>query len=248
MTSPTVKRVRKSAVRKRANSLRDLGVHLGRDDRVSKSLSDAAYAAILQGLFERRLPVGAFVSQNELVQLFDVPIQPLRDALRVLEAEGVLTIHPRAGIQFLKADAELARSTYQFRSIIEGAAVRRFAQTAAVSVIEALREHHVELLSRFQSSVVSASMRRMLELLDTKLHSAFISTFGNPLVDTVARRLDNYATIIHLERPITADLAGCSLREHLKILDACLERDVEGAGRALDAHLKAALLRILALL
>jgi DNA-binding GntR family transcriptional regulator len=102
----------------------------GKDDSdetaslVGKRLSDVAYSAILEGLFEKRVPAGAFVSQNDLVKLLGIPVQPLRDALRVLEAEGVLTIHPRSGIQFLKPDLELARSTYQFRTIIERSAAR----------------------------------------------------------------------------------------------------------------------------
>jgi len=74
-----------------------------------------------------RVQVGAFLSQAELSALVDVPIAPLRDALRMLEAEGVLTIHPRSGIQFVRSGLELTHATYQFRSIIERAAVRVFA-------------------------------------------------------------------------------------------------------------------------
>ena len=65
-------------------------------------LSDLAYTRILETLFERKIPAGAFVSQNDLVKLLGIPVAPLRDALRVLETEGVLTIHPRSGIQFVK--------------------------------------------------------------------------------------------------------------------------------------------------
>jgi DNA-binding GntR family transcriptional regulator len=85
-------------------------------------LSDLAYVRIFEIVYERRLPMGAFVSQAELAELTGVPVAPLRDALRTLEAEGVLTIHPHAGIQFIKPGMELARSTYQFRGIIEAAA------------------------------------------------------------------------------------------------------------------------------
>ena len=83
-----------------------------------------------RSLFERRLPAGAFVSQSELVELTGVPVAPLRDALRVLEAEGMLTIHPRPGIQFVKPGLELTRSTYQFRGIIERPRSRVYAETA----------------------------------------------------------------------------------------------------------------------
>ena len=93
-------------------------------------LSEIAYERILEGLFARRVQVGAFLSQGDLSALVDVPIAPLRDALRMLEAEGVLTIHPRSGIQFVRPGLELTRATYQFRSIIERAAVRVFAEQA----------------------------------------------------------------------------------------------------------------------
>src|SRR5213595_1691656 len=82
--------------------------------RASRNGCSGTSSNCTSSLCETKVPVGAFVSQSELVQLLDVPLQPLRDALRVLEAEGVLTIHPRSGIQFLKPDLELARSTYQF--------------------------------------------------------------------------------------------------------------------------------------
>ncbi|MEO8757024.1 MAG: GntR family transcriptional regulator, partial [Devosia sp.] len=105
---------------------------LGDGDR----LSDRAYTRILEMLFAKRLPAGSFVSQSELVEMTGVPVGPLRDALRALEAEGVLTIHPRSGIQFVKPGMELTRSTYQFRSIIEAAAVAAYAETAADDEIE----------------------------------------------------------------------------------------------------------------
>ena len=93
-------------------------------------LSDLAYTRILETLFERKIPAGAFVSQNDLVQLLGIPVAPLRDALKVLETEGVVTIHPRSGIQFVKPGLELTRSTYQYRGIIERAAVAIYAETA----------------------------------------------------------------------------------------------------------------------
>src|SRR3546814_16697784 len=105
----------------------------------------------MQGLFDQKVPAGACVSQNDLVRLLGIPVQPLRDALRVLEAEGVLTIHPRSGIQFLKPDLELARSTYQFRSIIERAAARRYAETGDPENARALNAGNRALMARNQT-------------------------------------------------------------------------------------------------
>jgi len=211
----------------------------------TRLLSEIAYSRILDGLFQRKVPVGAFVSQAELVQLLDVPLQPLRDALRVLEAEGVLTIHSRSGIQFLKPDLELARSTYQFRSIIERNAVRVFAETAPREQIEGMAKAHRKALKEIETRGFDPRMLPHLESLEQQLHGGIIAALRNPLIDTTARRLKNYVALIRLERLITQPLALRTLREHLEIIDACAQRDAERAEAAVAAHFQAALQRIL---
>lgn len=223
---------------------RRLSVHLGREEAASQRLSDVAYVAVLQGLFDRRIPIGAFISQNALVRLLGVPIQPLRDALRVLETEGVLTIYPRSGIEFLRADAELARTTYQFRTILEQAAVRRFAEDGDGLVVERLRREHIELAERIEQ-MDAPQYRRALQDLDTQLHAAITAILRNPLIETAVRRLDNYMNIVQLDRRIVGPMALQTIREHLAILDACRDRDPNRAEQAVIVHLQAALLRVL---
>jgi DNA-binding GntR family transcriptional regulator len=210
----------------------------------TRLLSEIAYSRILDGLFQRKVPVGAFVSQAELVQLLDVPLQPLRDALRVLEAEGVLTIHSRSGIQFLKPDLELARSTYQFRSIIERAAVRVFAETAPQEQIEAMAKAHRKALKEIETRGFDPRMLPQLESLEQQLHGGIIAALRNPLIETTARRLKNYVALIRLERLITQPLALRTLREHLEIIGACAKRDADDAEAAVASHFQAALQRI----
>ena len=219
-------------------------------DSAPRTMSELAYRAILGALFERRVRAGAFVSQNDLVKLLDIPIQPLRDALRVLQSEGVLTIHARTGIQFLNPDLELARSTYQFRSIIERAAAQRFAETGDAPAIAALLDAHRDLLLTVEAEAsavggMSTDSRNRLERLDEELHAKLIQSLRNPLVETTARRLKNYVTLIRLDRLITAPLALRTLKEHIDILEACKDRDGQRAEAALSAHFQAALHRIL---
>lgn len=210
-----------------------------------RRLSEVAYQAILEGLFTRKVPAGAFLSQSDLVRMLGVPVQPLRDALRILEAEGVLTIHPRAGIEFLKPDLELARSTYQFRSIIERAAARSYAETGDAAAIAQLIEDHQFLLEKISAEGFLAEHSTLLQSLEDRLHGEMVASLRNPLIETTARRLKNYLTLIKLDRRITAPLALRTLREHLEILDACRLRDADQAEAALGRHFQAALQRIL---
>lgn len=210
-------------------------------------LSDQAYSGILAILFDRRLSAGAFVSQSELVELTGVPVGPLRDALRALEAEGILTIHPRTGIQFVKPGLELTRSTFQFRGIIESAAVAVFAETGAESAILEIARRHKAAEAALERDGLTPDNLRELEFLEEVLHGSIVSSLNNPLIETSYRRIRNYLKLMRLERKITVPLALRSLREHTVIIEACSSRNAEAAVAALQAHFAAALQRSLGL-
>jgi DNA-binding GntR family transcriptional regulator len=210
-------------------------------------LSDLAYARILGLLFGRRLPAGSFVSQSHLVDLTGVPVAPLRDALRVLEAEGVLTIHPRTGIQFVKPGMDLTRSTYQFRTIIESAAVATFAETAGEAEIEALDIRHRDAKLTLERDGLTPALLEELEILEDRLHGSIVASLNNALIDNIYRRVRNYLRLIRLDRRLTAPLVLRSLKEHAAIIDACRRRNAADAIAALQAHFAAALQRSLGL-
>jgi DNA-binding GntR family transcriptional regulator len=233
--------MRGAAVRKQVRSRTAKPV----ESAAALRLGEVAYRAILAGLFERRVPAGAFISQNELGKIVGIPIQPLRDALRVLEAEGIVSIHPRSGIQFAKADLELARSTYQFRSIIERPAARVFAESGDTAVIQALIDEHQALMDQLGSVELTAEQFGILDDLEQRLHGNIIASLRNPLVETTARRLKNYVTLVRLDRLATKPLVLRTLREHLDILQACAARDADAAEAALAQHFQMALQRII---
>lgn len=206
-------------------------------------LSDVAYTRILEILFERRLPAGAFVSQNDLVKMTGVPLAPLRDALRVLATDGIVTIHPRAGIEFIKPGLELTRATYQFRGIIESSAVAIYAETADDAEMLAIETRHLRAVEAVQRDGLTPDTRAELEALEEVLHNAIIASLRNPLIDTSYRRIHNYLRILRLDRKITAPLALRSLREHLAIIKACRHRNAAEAQAALQTHFSNAMQR-----
>lgn len=206
-------------------------------------LSDLAYQRILENLFDRRLSAGAFVSQNDLVKLLGIPVAPLRDALRVLEAEGILTIHPRSGIEFVKPGLELTKATYQFRTILERAAVRVFADTALDEDLAEIARRHHAAVAAIEGEGLSEAIMAELEALESLLHNSVIAALSNPLIESSYRRMHNYLRLVRLDRRLTAPLALRSLREHIEIIAACIARDPDRAEAALLAHFNTALQR-----
>jgi DNA-binding GntR family transcriptional regulator len=211
----------------------------------SQRLSDLAYERVLEALFERRVQAGSFVSQGELSDIVGVPVAPLRDALRVLEAEGILAIHPRSGIQFVRPGLELTRSTYQFRSILERAAVRVFAEQGDEDLIEEIGRRHHALTESIAERGLTAEGLAEMEELERMLHNAVIGILRNPLIDSSYRRMHNYLRLLRLDRKLTAPVALRTLKEHVEIIEACRKRDAALAEAALDAHFQAAMQRSL---
>jgi DNA-binding GntR family transcriptional regulator len=210
-------------------------------------LGDRAYTRILETLFARKIPAGAFLSQGDLVKMLQVPVAPLRDALKLLEAEGIVIIHPRSGIQFVKPGFELTRSTYQFRSILERAATGVYAETAEEAELAELEQRHLAAIEEIERKGLTDHARAELEELETLLHHSIIGSLSNPLIESSYKRLHNYVRLIRLDRKVTVPLVLQSLREHMQVIMACKARDPEAAAAAMQAHLASALQRGLGL-
>jgi DNA-binding GntR family transcriptional regulator len=219
------------------------------DDPIpSQRMSDLAYERVLEALFERKVQAGSFVSQGELSEIVDVPVAPLRDALRVLEAEGILTIHPRSGIQFVRPGFELTRATYQFRLILERAAVRIFAEEGDEDLIAEMGRRHKALIETIASNGLTTTDLLEMEELERLLHNAVIGILRNPLIESSYRRMHNYLRLLRLDRKLTAPIVLRTLKEHVEIVEACRRRDADRAESALDAHFQAAMQRSLGLI
>src|SRR3546814_16207336 len=95
-------------------------------------------------------------------------------------------------IQFLKPDLELARSTYQFRSIIERAAARRYAETGDAERARELIDGHKALMARIEKDGLTDSALEALEVLEVGLHGRIIATMKTPLIETTAQPPKNY--------------------------------------------------------
>ena len=209
------------------------------------NLAEKAYQAILQGLFDRTIPAGSEYSQAELMRQLGLTAQPLRDALRTLMNEGLVTMVARSCVRFIRADLELSRSTYQFRSLLERAGARALAEKGDAVEIKNLMDEHIALLEELERGELGPREQATLDALENRLHGALTFYLRNPLIETTAKRLKNYLTLVRLDWLTTKPLAIRTVREHLDILKACAMRDADAAEAALAAHFQQALQRLL---
>lgn len=210
-------------------------------------LSDVAYERILQALFEAKVPMGARVSQTDLVELTGVPVGPVRDALKVLESDGIVKVHPRSGIEVIRPSAELVRATFQFRIILEKAATRAFAMQATEDRLRGLLSLHDRARRDFAALAPNADVAAELSAIEEAFHTPIVAVLGNELVDASYRRLQLMARIVKDKGAVFPRAAQLSLDEHAAVLDACLARDPDAAEAAMARHLGNAMNRNLGL-
>src|SRR3954468_2631237 len=209
------------------------------------NLAEKAYQAILQGLFDRTIPAGSEYSQAELIRQLGLTAQPLRDALRTLVNEGLVTMVARSCVRFIRADLELSRSTYQFRSLLERAGARALAEKGDAVEIKNLMDEHIALLEELERGELGPREQATLDALENRLHGALTFYLRNPFIETTAKRLKNYLTLVRLDWLTTKPLAIRTVREHIDILKACAMRDADAAEAALATHFQQALQRLL---
>ncbi len=210
-------------------------------------LSDLAYERILEAVFERRVPMGGRLNQTALVELTGIPVGPVRDALKMLEADGVVKVHPRSGIEMIRPSAELVRSTFQFRIIIEGPAVRHFALIGDEERIRAILEQHRSARERIATLPPGTDVADDISGLEIALHIPVVASLDNELVDASYRRLQLMARIVKLRTSVFVQPAAVSIREHEAVLEAALNRDPDAAEAAMLRHLGNAMNRNLGL-
>ena len=208
-------------------------------------MREVAYARFKVQLFKRNLVPGQFVSQGELCELLDVPLGPTREALKRLEAESLVRLIPQRGIQIADIGVRLIREAFEFRTILELAAVRRFAATADDATLAELERSTRAVLERMGDGADGKLIDVALQV-DWGMHNLMIEAMGNHILTSAHQQnFDKIRMIrLHGRSPRFLPLA---LEEHLAVIKALKRRDADAAASALQRHLAAAERRALGL-
>ena len=210
-------------------------------------MREVAYERFKAQLFKRNLVPGQFVSQGELCDLLDVPLGPTREALKRLEAESLVRLIPQRGIQITDIGVTLIREAFEFRTILEAAAVRRFVATTDDATLEALETSTRTMLDRLAANA-DADTRLVDAALevDWRMHDLIVESVGNRILMQAHRQnFDKIRMIrLHGRSPRYLPLA---MEEHLAAIQAMRRRDADAAAAALEHHLACAQRRALGL-
>jgi len=203
-------------------------------------MREVAYERFKAQLFKRNLAPGQFVSQAELCELLAVPLGPTREALKRLEAENLVRLIPQRGIQITDIGVTLIHEAFEFRTVLELAAVRHFVTVADDATLLALERDTTAVLKRLDGG--DNTDPRLLDAalqVDWGMHDMIVESVGNRIMMTAHRQnFDKIKMIrLHGRSPRYLPLA---MQEHLRVIAALKKREPETAAAALEHHMRCA--------
>jgi DNA-binding GntR family transcriptional regulator len=195
--------------------------------------------AIMAGVFRP----GQRLVERELCEMTGVSRPSIREALRLLEAEGLVSIIAHRGPVVSTISVEEAEQLYAARALLEGFAGRECARKKDPAVVGRLRAALKNLKS-------AASENQMLKVLDakTEFYEALTSGSGNLFIARMLRPLHQRITLLRATSMSQPGRIGRSIREVADILRAIESGDAERAELCCIDHVNAAAAAALAML
>lgn len=212
-------------------------------------LRDQAYRKFMQLLFDGQQKPGYLVSQRELCELTGCSIGAIREALKRLEAEGVVTLIPQRGVKICEINEAELNDIFQLRNMIEIPAARHFAKIAKAEALAALRKKTKDIIARkVTTSAEKVDLFHEKTIVDDQLHLTIVGSLANRLIEELYKKISNRLRLSRIDVEPRFTATRPAMREHLAILDALDHRDEEAAAQAMAEHLNASRSRALGLL
>ncbi len=199
------------------------------------SLVERVYTHLLEKIISGAIRYGDAISIKKVASELSVSSMPVREAVKRLEFEGVVTIKPRSACRVRVPSRRMILEVYQVREALEGFAVmngRGRQDPAAIGRLRVIVEK-----MRLLSSETSADTRekRAIEL-DRQFHSEIIGLAGNELLDAFSRQLSLHVNMTLMHEKTYHALEAEWAAMHAEIVDS-LEKDPARAVQLLRQQL-----------
>ena len=173
--------------------------------------------------------------ENTIGKELGVSRTPVREALRQLELEGLVTIIPNRGAYVTGISHKDIWDIYVIRSMLEGLCARWAVEHITDAQLDELEE--TILLSEFQMKKESGFSAEQIAALDGRFHSILYEASGSRILGHVLTDFHNYVQTARRSSVVSEDRARKSIREHRQILCAIRDRDEEMAEQLANEHI-----------
>jgi DNA-binding GntR family transcriptional regulator len=196
-----------------------------------RTATEHVVALLREAIASGELAGGTQLPQIELAEALGVSRTPVREALRLLEAEGWITFSPHRGAVVAALSSADVREIFEIRFALEALALRKSVPTLSDDAF-------------LQAEQILANMDTERDIgrwvaLNRRFHMTLYAGAGSRLTDLIAAQYDAVDRYLRIEL-VELDNAAVSQVEHREILAACRARDVDLAVRLCEPHIAGA--------
>ncbi|AYM96355.1 DNA-binding GntR family transcriptional regulator [Acidovorax sp. 62] len=194
-----------------------------------RALYEEVAEQLRQRIFRRELQPGCWIDELKIAEEFGISRTPLREALKVLAAEGLVTMKVRRGAYVTEMSEKDLRDVYHLLSLLESDAAGVVAERATPEQQQTLQALHAELegavADREKFFAVNERFHMLvLEMADNRWRSQMVADLRKVM------KLNRHNSLFKQGR------IEDSLAEHRAILEAMLARDAAGTMQAMQTH------------
>ena len=199
------------------------------------SLSGRVFQKIREDILNGKYKENDELRENTIGKELGVSRTPVREALRQLELEGLVTIIPNRGAYVTGINQKDIWDIYMVRSHLEGLCARWATEHITEEQLDELEE--TLMLSEFQMNKESGFSVQQVATLDGRFHAILYEASGSRILSHVLTDFHNYVKMARKSSIVSEERARKSIREHRQILRAIKERDAEMAEQLANEHI-----------
>lgn len=199
---------------------------------INRPLYEDVAERLREQIFSHELAPGSWLDEQSLAMAFGISRTPMREAIKVLASEGLVTTKMNKGAYVTEVDRCDLEQIFTVLSLLEGQAAKETAIKASEAQLTQLDNLH----HRLEKAAADRDLEQFFEI-NVKFHELIQEIAGNKWMNGV---IDDLRKVLKLQRRDSLSRSGrllSSLIEHREILQAILKRDPLAAEQAMRKHL-----------
>ncbi len=187
-----------------------------------------------QRIFKRELEPGSWIDELKIAEEFGISRTPLREALKVLAAEGLVTMKVRRGAYVTEVSEKDLTDVYHLLSLLESDAAGVVADCATDAQLKELQTLHKELEA-------AAGNRDKFFTINERFHMRLLEIAGNRWRDQMVADLRKVMKLNRHNSLLKSGRVRESMLEHRAIMEALAHRDARVAVKKMQEHFRSGL-------
>lgn len=193
------------------------------------SSSDVIFDALRDAIIRGQLAEGEVLRQDTIAQMFNVSRIPVREALKRLEAQGLVTSTRYKGVVVTPLSIADIEEIFEFRALVEPRMIEMSVPNMSSQTLAAAQGY----CDAFAAETHPERWGDLNRLFHSSLYQDANRPYYLSIIDKTNDRIDRF---VRAQLELTHGMARAR-REHQGIMDACLARDAETASRLTREHI-----------